>query len=493
MKVSTFFTFAALLAVQQSAMAQTSLMNRTNMHPSAEFAAPAALLENAPVKAAGEIWRPATEQIFYRNSAGTDWETKASTTYTYTYDEAGNIKTKLYVNLNNEVEDERYERYSYEYDADGNVIQQTHAYSADGNEWQSYDRTTMKYDSVVKGTQTEAMQYQFSTTTGDFTRLLPDNCFRKDIQRDADGKVTLLTVYKFDSKGKEYVYQRLTPTYDETTGHPSTITVEDQVYNSSTDDYELGEMKRFTNLTWLDCDDQFVDVNAGYRIGKNRALTFRYWYKGVAYGDYVMTYGEKAPEYDATYTYLDGSGYDVFKCSLIDDNGSYKIDDRSWWDMNGDAAVTDDEIALSRYTYYYNERGKLVGEEQWGGGYGDALTLYYAHKDVYTYSADYDYQTEVVSNSWDFFTPVLSDGTVNWQPSQRTLYTDFSKVGESASIKGLAETDADFTGYALYDMQGRIVEQGKLDGNAAIASGKHGVFVLKLTNGNQSKSISIVK
>ncbi len=494
MKISTFFTFAALFAAQQAATAQVYQQLPARTCPTLNEAAPVtSLLSAAPAKVAGEIWRPATEQIFYRNSAGTDWDTTPATTYTYTYDEAGNIKTKLYVNLKNEVENERYERYSYEYDEDGNVTVQTHAYSADGETWQSYDRTTMKYDNIVKGVQTEAMQYQYSTTTGDFTRLLPDNCFRKDIQRDADGKVTLLTVYKYDSKGKEYVYQRLTPTYDAATGHPHTILVEDQVYNSSTDGYELGEMKRFTNLTWQDCDDQFVDINAGYRIGKNRSLTFRYWYQGYAYGDYVMTYGEKAPEYDATYTYLDGSGNDVFKCSLVDDNGSYKIEDTSWWDKNGDGAKTDDEIAYSRYAYYYNERGKLVGEEQWGGGYGDALTLYYAHKDDYTFSTDYDYQTEIVSNSWDFFTPVLSDGSVNWQPTQRTLYSDFSKVGESTSVKGLADTAAGYNSYTLYDMQGRVVEQGELTSNARIANGQHGVFVMKMSNGQQNKSISIVK
>ena len=143
MKISTFFTFAALFAAQQAATAQGYQQLPERTCPALNDVAPVtSLLSSAPAKAAGEIWRPATEQIFYRNSAGTDWDTTPATTYTYTYDEAGNIKTKLYVNLKNEVENERYERYSYEYDEDGNVTVQTHEYSADGETWQSQSSFT---------------------------------------------------------------------------------------------------------------------------------------------------------------------------------------------------------------------------------------------------------------------------------------------------------------------------------------------------------------
>lgn len=491
MRIFTLLSFAALLGAQ-SVNAQAPVQNQ-KLYPSLEnTSAMFVPAKNAVAKeAAKSIMRPAKEEIYYRNDAQTDWMAKPATTYTYTYDEKGRVKTKLYYNPDNEIANQKYERYSYEYDEKGNCTLELLEYSGDGETWKGSVKNVMTYDNVVDGLLTSTMQYEYSTVTKDLTKMVPENCMRKDITRDEKGRVTQTTVYRWKDKKTEYVYQRINPTYDETTGHPSSIMVEDQIYDSATDSYNLGEDKKFSNLKWLECNDQFVNVSDNFRSGASRATEYTFGYRGHDYGDYKMTYGEKAPEYEATYTYLDGSGGDEMSCKLLDENGSFYIYDKSWWDKNGDKEETKDEIALSKYTYYYTEKGVRCGEEQWGGGYGDDLTLYYAHKDDYKYDAEYDYQTEIIAYTWDFSNPVLADGSVNFKASQRTVYSEFSSVGEVDAIDGAKVSTEGFTSYSLFDLQGRCVEKGAM--NANIGNGKHGVFVLQMTNGSETKSVRIAR
>lgn len=493
MRKFTLLSLATILA-SQTINAQAPQRPAVKLYPSVESTcinpAPASLaIARAQAKS---IMRPAKEDIYYTAQTESGWAVDPSTTYSYTYDEKGRVKTRVYCNEYAEVASQKYERNSYEYNDDGNVTSELLEYSADGETWTPNLKTEYKFDTVVKDLIVSTMQYQRSNVTGELTRMVSSNCQRTDVQRDEKGRVTLTTIYRYDDKKNEYVYQRITPTYDEATGHPSEIVVEDQLSDGN-DGYVLGELKRFRNLVWQECDDQFVSVSANYRSGSSRATAYRYNYRGVDYGDYKITYGENAPEYEATYTYLDGTGGDVMSCKLLDENGSFYVYDKSWWDKNGDKTEDANEIALSKYTYYYNKEGKLSGEEQWGGGYGDALTLYYARKDVYTYSDEYDYKTEVIGYTWDWGTPVLDDGSVNWKPSSRTVYSDFTKVGEEEvdAIGSVKNGAKGWNSYTLYDLQGRKVESGAM--NSSIASGKHGVFVLQLTNGSETKSVKITK
>lgn len=333
--------------------------------------------------------------------------------------------------------------------------------------------------------------YEYSVVTKQLTKMVPENCFRTEITRDDKGRVTLYVNYRYDDKKKEYINQRITPTYDETTGHPSSVVMEDQVWDDATQGNVLAEIKKFHNLKWHECDDQFVNINDNFRMGTNRATEYRFNYRTVDYGDYAITYGEKYPEYEATYTLLDGSGSDIMTNKLIDDNGSYYYYDESWWDKNEDKEKSADEMCYTKYVYYYNEKGVKCGDEQWGCGYGQPIDLYYAHKDVYTYDAAYDYPTEIVAYSFDFFNKVLEDGTVNYTPSQRTVYTEFSKVGEVDAIDTVKANAEGFTTYSLFDLQGRCVEKGAMNNN--IGSGKHGVFILQMSNGSETKSVRIAR
>lgn len=494
MRKFTLLSLATILA-SQTINAQAPQRPVVKLYPSVE----STCVNLAPAKStaaktaeAKSIMRPSKEEIYYTAQTESGWAEDPTSTYNYTYDEKGRVKTRVFYNEYAEVASQKYERYSYEYNDEGYITTELFEYSPDGETWTPNLKTEYKFDDVVKGLIVSTMQYQRSAVTGELTRLVPNNSQRTDVQRDEKGRVTLTTIYKYDDKRNEYVYQRITPTYDETTGHPSEIVVEDQLSDGN-DGYVLGELKRFRNLVWQECDDQFVDPSANYRSGSSRATAYRYNYRGVDYGDYKITYGENAPEYEATYTYLDGSGGDEMSCKLLDENGSFYIYDKSWWDKNGDKEEGADEIALSKYTYYYNQKGDKCGEEQWGGGYGDALTLYYANKNVYTFSDEYDYKTEVVGYTWDWGTPVLEDGSVNWKPSSRTVYSDFTKVGELDAISSVKNNGQSWTAYSLYDMQGRKVESGTMSSASEIAGGKHGVFVLQLTNGSETKSVKITK
>lgn len=495
MRNFTLLSLATILA-SQTINAQAPAKPVVRLYPSVE----STCVQKAPAyskviakEQTKNIMRPSKLDIYYTADTESGWAIDPSTSYTYTYDEKGRVKTRVYFNEYAEAESQKYERNCYEYDEDGNVSTELFEYSPDGETWTTNLKTEYKYDTVVKDFVVSAMQYQRSVVTGELTRLVPDNSMHIDIERDGKGRVTLTTVYRYKDRTTDYVDKRITPTYDETTGHPSEIVVEDQVSDGN-DGYVLGELKRFKNLVWQECDDQFIYTDANYRSGKSRATAYRFNYRGVDYGDYEITYGEKAPEYEATYTYLDGSGKDWMSCKLLDENGSFYTYDKSWYDMNGDKVEADSEIALSKYTYYYNKNGEECGAEQWGGGYGDPITLYYATKTDYTFSDEYDYQTETITYTWDWGTPVLGDGSVNWKPSSRSVYSDFTKVGEEVDAISSVKNDANnWSSYTLYDLQGRKVEGGSMSSVSEIANGKHGVFVLQLTNGAETKSVKITK
>lgn len=482
MRNFTLATIAALFAAQTVSAQTAATVNAKKLfHPSADRVE--TQMEKdfnkrvlAPQRAEASIWRPAKTQIFYQNDDRTDWSTNVADEYSYTYDEKGNVKTRIHVNENAEDKKQKYERYTYNYDSEGRTVEVLIDYSADGTKWRENTRTQYTWDDVVKTCQTGATQAAYDKLTDDYTDYNYDNCFRREITRDEQGRVTSSVTYRYQQDGTEYVYNRLTPTYVDGEENPTALKYEDQVYDSKTDGYTLGETYTFKNIVWNDCDNQFV-LYSSLRDGANRAKSFDFYYKGYMYGVYTMEYGEKYPAYNAYYEYSDGSGYDKYTCSVLDDNGSYEVYDYSWWDMNGDKNETADEITQSRYRYWFDERGKDAGNEQWGCGYGEPLQLYYAHKKVYTYDETYDYQTQLIDYSWDMFNPVDENGNVNYQPSQLTVYSDFSNV-INTGINAASQTGKNAVEVARYGMDA-----------VKLAAPSKGVNIVKYSDGSVRKEI----
>lgn len=515
MKKFTLTAFAIVCALQ-SVNAQSQLPQLKNFHPSFERIeaqkAKTAKPQLAPEGETADIWRPATEEIFYRNEDDTDWSDKVANSYTYTYNEQGRIASKVHKNDQAEDKKQTYEGYFYTYDELGRVVETLFMYSADGEKWKKNTRIKYTWDDVVKNFQTSAEQATYDKLTSDYTDIVADQCFRRDIQRDDKGRVLLMTEYRYKLNGKnldEYVYQRITPTYDEKTGHASSIKKEDQKYDSSTDSYKLGETYRFDNIEWQDCDDQYIYMGEGYRTGNRRATKFDFNYYGNLYGYYTMKYGEKVPEYTAHYEWVGTTGYDDITCKVIDDNNSFEVFDHSWYDLNNDGVETKDELSDSGNRYWYNERGKQVGEEQWGCNYGEEIQLYYAHKQEYIYDATYDYQKEIIDYTFDFFNKVDENGNVNYKPSQRTVYSDFSVVG-TTGVNSLnlnkGNVDYKFNGnqvvisgkgkksFAVYDLQGRPVMRGVANGDATVnLNGLHGTYILQMTTQTGTKSVHFAR
>lgn len=513
MKKFTLTAFALACALQ-SVNAQSALPQLKNFHPSFErIEAQKAKAQQqllAPESETADIWRPATEEVFYRNEDGTDWSDKVADSYTYTYNEQGLVASKVHKNEQAEDKKKTYEGYFYTYDEEGRVIETLLMYSADGEKWKKNTRYKYAWDDVVKNFQISGEQATYDKLTSDYTDKVVDQCFRRDIQRDEKGRVLLMTEYRYKQNGKkldEYVYQRITPTYDEKTGHASSIKKEDQKYDSATDSYVLGETYRFDNLEWQDCDDQYLYMSDGYRMGTRRATKFDFNYYGILYGYYTVKYGEKAPEYTCRYDYVGTAGYDDYTCKILDDNNSYEVLDHSWYDLNGDGAETADEYSDSRYRYWFNERGVQVGEEQWGCGYGQPIELYYAHKKDIIYDEAYDYKKEIIDYTFDFFNKVDDKGNVNYKPSQRTVYSDFNKV-VTTGINGVSNGKVDYKfdgnqltisgkgkkSFAVYDLQGRLVMNGRANGDANVnLSSLHGTYVLQMTTETGKKSIQFAR
>ena len=246
MRIFTLLSFAAIFAAQ-SANAQNPVQNqRISLESVSGVYAPA----QSPVakKAVSDIMRPAKEQIFYRNDKDDGWAEKAAEEYTYTYDEKGRVKTKLSYDPKAEVANQKYSRYTYEYDEDGNETLVLFEYSGDKETWKGDWKIEKTWDNVVKGLQTGAMMYEYSVVTKQLTKMSPENCFRTEITRDDKGRVTLYVNYRYNDMKKEYINQRITPTYDEATGHPSSVVMEDQIWDNDAQANVLGEIRRFHNL-----------------------------------------------------------------------------------------------------------------------------------------------------------------------------------------------------------------------------------------------------
>lgn len=229
MKKFTLTAFALACALQ-SVNAQSALPQLKNFHPSFErIEAQKAKAQQqllAPESETADIWRPATEEIFYRNEDGTDWSDKVADSYTYTYNEQGLVASKVHKNEQAEDKKKTYEGYFYTYDEEGRVIETLLMYSADGEKWKKNTRYKYAWDDVVKNFQISGEQATYDKLTSDYTDKVVDQCFRREIQRDEKGRVLLMTEYRYKQNGKkldEYVYQRITPTYDEKTGHASSI------------------------------------------------------------------------------------------------------------------------------------------------------------------------------------------------------------------------------------------------------------------------------
>ena len=96
---------------------------------------------------------------------------------------------------------------------------------------------------------------------------------------------------------------------------------------------------------------------------------------------------------------------------------------------------------------------------------------------------------------------------MNYKPSQRTVYSDFNKV-VTTGINGVSNGKVDYKfdgnqltisgkgkkSFAVYDLQGRLVMNGRANGDANVnLSSLHGTYVLQMTTETGKKSIQFVR
>lgn len=427
----------------------------------------------APLQASTkDVWCPGKRELFYVDSDKGDgsFQTEAAETHNFTYDEKGNVLTETWESVDQKTSKKVLNRYSFVYYDNNKRKELKYDLSKDkGETWVKTGSYIIEYTwDDVTGVQAGAVTLNYSSKSDDYTDQDFSNSFRRDIQRDADGRVLTSTMYRYDDSGKEYVYNRLTATYVDGEQYPKDVVYEDQVWNNTTQSYALGETYGFRNIKWHDCNNQFV-VYSSLRDGKNRATSFDFYYNGYKYGVYEMTYGDKYPEYTSLLSY-DTGDYDKVTVTLLDDNGSYEYFDRNWYDMNGDGIETDDEVAESKRVIYYNLFGEACGEEQWSGNYGEKMACTYATKNVYEYDETNSYVLSYVTNTWDMTNPVDESGNVNWKPSSKTVYSDFVKKVVTG-INGVADVATAVKKNGIYDINGVRVSRMQ-PGQLYIVGGK---------------------
>lgn len=472
------FTLVSLMALcsMQTAFAQQPATAKA-LRPSLDVVAiqpkqdiPAKALV-APLKAgAKDVWCAGKRELFYIDWDKNDgsFQTKAAETHNYTYDDNGNLLTDTW---ESEEQDDNggttkvLNRYTYTYFENGKRQQLKYEKSEDNGEtWAKKGSYLINYTwDDVTGIQTGAVTMNYNNRKKDFSDQDYDNSFRRDIQRDADGRVLTSTQYRYDESGAEYVYNRLTMTYADGEEYPQDVVFEDQIYNDDTGGYTLGETYGFRNLKWHECNNQFV-VYTSLRDGQNRASSFDFYYRGYKYGVYNITYGEKYPEYESLLSY-DTGDYDKVTVTLLDDNGSYRYFDHNWYDKNYDGIETEDEISDTQRVYYFNLFGEACGEEQWSAGYGEKMQLTYATKNVYEYAEDNSHVLSYVTNSWDMLNPTDEAGNVNWKPSSKTVYSEYEKkvvTGLKGIVDNAAEVKKDNRIYNLSGARVSAMQPGQL-------------------------------
>lgn len=393
-----------------------------------------ALASSAAI-ASEPLWKAQREAVYELNDDEANPRLELAYDAVLTYDNKGNILQEVQVGPDGDRG-----RRICTYDAAGRKLTEIAEVFLNG----AWVRTSSKSYAYDERTGVVISNLEYSYVDG---KERPGNCYRRNIERNADGNITSVEVAVLFN-GKYDPTRRMTVTYDDATGLPVEIVNTELTYNGTSYVWITGET--YSDIVWHKTDGQITSSDDLYR-GENL----------IASAHYVNRNGdEDYYDYDISVTYADnGVDYTSVFAGLyqgIANSGVKRV--------YTETATADGALRIDLTTSYYDLVDETIPSENYldYSAY-DAYGLQTAGGEIYTEGNDGE--PEVISEVLGHVTydetygyPLTYEAEEDGLTFRRVEFSKYVDCSTLSSIRQAFAADGD-AGAQLFDLAGRRVSR----------------------------------
>lgn len=390
----------------------------------------------------GVVSKPRHETVYVPDGNG-GW-TKDSENR-YTYDKQGNILTLVTDNGTTLTKVES------TYDAKGQLLTETTYRTDEGSDvYKPRMKKEYAYDPEIFDLATS---FQFSTISDGQWTLFPGSCYKRMVERNADGNVTSVTKVVLGYDGAYAGQSKLVFTFKDGEKQPSGY--EYLVANNGV----LSTYSKYTDMVW----DKFTPPLAtAYSLSWFMDGNFlkSATVKDDTYGDISLTAEQDGHcGFEVWNTYVGmASQKQKLKYVKVDDNGSFMYYDLIYYNADGGEATEDNLYSGTTMQVDYDAWGneKVYEECQVSQAGGlEAPKVLDGVKNDFTYGGPHGEVSETVTSSYNA-------NIGSYELSSKVVADDFVDVASGISAVGDADNDK-ATAKGVYNLQGMKVADS-LDG-----------------------------
>lgn len=401
------------------------------------------------------------------------------------------------------------------YDELGRKAMVTDEVSDDGVNFTPNFRYTYEYDAVVKDfvTKEECLMWNGK----EYTDTIYGAGYKQTIiERDAQGRVTsALNYYMSGDYAEPDLRARITVTYTDGQPNATAIKVEEQDYDYDTDSYVLMEKQTYGDLVWAATDNQYIEADASFMQGNQRLTSATLYYADEERGKVTAQYDEQNPE-DYSYNYTTAAGINDFKVWTVDENGSYRYENKttyietdyqsSGWDLDSVIVDYDNHGYEVLYEKYLNSDIKVANGEPAELQDGEKYTIWYndkyAHPDSVLYTG-WRYVPTDPDNPWSSDPMYVDlkmtkysdfvDATTGVASSIAKTTTDATDVELARTATGVSITAAGAMKYRVCDAAGRTFVVGTANGTLTLSNNAlpKGVSIIQVSTAQGTKTFKV--
>lgn len=436
------------------------------------------------------IWSPLREVVYERSYKGGDWY--LSEDITNFYDETGRNYGFKGMTTDSTEAHPYYRQITY-YDEQGRRSMVTDEVSDDGMNFTPNWRYTFTYDNVVTDFVVKELCQMWNGQ--EYVDTIYGAGYKSVvIERDAQGRVLSASNYYMSLDYAEPELQaRLTVSYTDGQPNATSIKMEEQEYDYYENIYVMKESSTYADIVWAETDNQYVATDASFMQGKQRLTSANVYMDGNKVGSINASYDAKNPE-DYSYVIDQTAGKHEFKVWTVDENGSYRWENRttyyenewqsSGWDLDSAIVNYDDHRNMVLSERYQNSDVKVEN--------GEPVELANGEKYKISYNPVYDLPDSVLFTGWRYV-PVENaanpwDAEPKYVDLKNTKYSNFVNAATGAGLEsgiaqtqseavavsmqrtseGVALTSAGKMQYRVFDVSGRLVASGLANGKVVV-------------------------
>ncbi len=335
----------------------------------------------------------------------------------YTYDERGNILTVVSDNGTTVTKVES------TYDEKGQLVTEVTYRTDEGSDvYKPRMKKEYAYDPEIFDLATS---FQFSTITNNEWTLFPGSCYKRVVERNADGNIASVTKQVMGYDGAYADQSKIIFTFGEGQRQPSGY--EYLVANNGV----LSTYTKYTDMVW----DAFTPPLANaYSLSwfMNGNFLKSATIKDDSYGDITLTAsrdGDKCFEVWNTYADM-ASQKQKLRYETVDDNDSFRYYNLIYYNANGDEATDDDLYSGTTMQVDYDAWGneKVYEECQVSQSGGlETPTILDGVKNEFTYGGPHGEVTETVTYSYNA-------NSKSYELDSKVIAADFVDVTSGISV-----------------------------------------------------------